>query len=270
MRELERNVGTINSHAELLAYCQSIDRIGQFQKVDYDLPWNKTEKGKGKGSSRPDGVLTYSLSKLMEIERSSNPSAKVPQLFTALVEGIKYHNGFKTEGIFRISPGVTDLDALRNDINSGIYNIDVIDAHVPAALLKEWLRQLPEPLIPMSLYEDCINLGRNDTQTVESYVEILSKTDDCNRNVIFELLEFIKEMAKPEYEEHTKMGLKNLAIVFAPSFLRSKFDDLSMILKNNSAELQFVSNLVNLYDNEKFISLLTKLSDKTSIERPSD
>jgi hypothetical protein len=253
MRELEKNVGTLNPQAELLAYCQTVDRSGQllFQKVEYELPWSK-EKHKGKSSSKTDGILSYSLQNLMSIEKATNPDAKVPQLFTALLDGIRYHNGFKTEGLFRISPGVTDLDALRNDINAGIYNIDVLDAHVPAAMLKEWLRELPDPLIPRELYEGCINIARCETQNIESYIEIIAKTDEANRNVIIELIEFIKEMAKPEHEEHTKMGLKNLAIVFAPSFLRSKSDDLAVLLKNNVFELQFVSNLIHLYDSEKF------------------
>jgi hypothetical protein len=40
------------------------------------------------------------------------------------------------------------------------YSMDVSSAHVPAALLKKWLRDLVEPIITDSLYDSCIDLGQ--------------------------------------------------------------------------------------------------------------
>ena len=51
-----------------------------------------------------------------------------------------------------------------------------VDVNVVASLLKLWLRELAEPMIPTDYYEECINIGRHcDKQcTPEVYQKALA------------------------------------------------------------------------------------------------
>src|SRR5438477_9177488 len=44
-----------------------------------------------------------------------------------------------------------------------------MDAHVPAAVLKHWYRELCDPLIPHSLYNDCVEF-EGDIEKAKSIV----------------------------------------------------------------------------------------------------
>jgi hypothetical protein len=65
----------------------------------------------------------------------------------------------RTEGIFRLSASMMEINKLREqlDAGKGIELHEQQDKHVVACLLKLWLRELPESLIPHQLYTDLRN-----------------------------------------------------------------------------------------------------------------
>jgi len=96
----------------------------------------------------------------------------IPKILPFLTDGILALNGQKSEGIFRyltiiwhqikdISqnkiilsvPGDSEMvSELRLRIEKQNYNLEgITDPMVPASLLKLWLRELSDPLIPMDL-----------------------------------------------------------------------------------------------------------------------
>lgn len=64
----------------------------------------------------------------------------------------------------------------------------VNDAHVAAGLLKQWLRQLPEPLIPNSVYNRALLACENAAEAVR-IVDLLS---DISRLVLVRLLAMLQ------------------------------------------------------------------------------
>ena len=83
-------------------------------------------------------------------------------------------NGTRTEGVFRVP---ADLD----EVNSQKCRIDqwetpaCVDCHTAASLLKLWLRELYEPLIPDSLYEDCVRIGDDDRSGPEDFDNVIAR-----------------------------------------------------------------------------------------------
>ncbi|KIH42756.1 RhoGAP domain protein, partial [Ancylostoma duodenale] len=73
----------------------------------------------------------------------------------------------------------------------------VHDPHVPAGLLKLWLRQLPEPLIPHAFYQRALAASENPA----------------------EVARLIQDLSREEVVAHTKMDVSNLAMVMAPNVL---------------------------------------------------
>jgi hypothetical protein len=115
--------------------------------------------------------------------------------YPALVEqAVLYleQQGLDEEGIFRRSPTLPELMTLRANCEEG--NLDfshVTDPHLVSALLKMFLRELPEPLIPCSLYDNVVavnsthslfpNLGMANYR-YQMWSVSTPKSNSCNRS----------------------------------------------------------------------------------------
>lgn len=74
---------------------------------------------------------------------------------------------------------------------------DIEDPNVPASLLKYWLRDLSEPLIPTHLYDDCIQYAHDKGKALD----IINSLPDTNRNIILYMIRFLQVKTKIEREK---------------------------------------------------------------------
>jgi len=186
----------------------------------------------------------YSLEDAMEITKKFDPNAKVPIMLRVLCEKIISLHAFRTEGIFRISAPQTELESMRNKILQNNFEIDVRDVHVPAGMLKEWLRGFNDSLIPTTYYNACITMAKEGNIKNETLVVFLSQLPEANRETIRYLVTFIKKFLDPEIVSITKMNIENFAIVFAPTLLRCPNDDPQTLMLNSKHEQTFIIDLI--------------------------
>ncbi|KAJ1498090.1 Rho GTPase activating protein 39 [Coelomomyces lativittatus] len=116
-----------------------------------------------------------------------------------------------------------------------------IDPHVPAAVLKLWLRELLEPLIPDTLYDECLAHAQMDDP--KRSVMFLKKLPRLHLYTVQYLISFLQYLVP--YQPVTKMSAQNLAMVFAPSFLRCPSNEPFVILEKTKLEQQFLRNLIH-------------------------
>ena len=76
----------------------------------------------------------------------------IPKVLPFLSNAIVKLGGEKAEGVFRV-PGDTEMvSELRLRLEKGHYSLEgITDPMVPASLLKLWLRELVDPIIPLNL-----------------------------------------------------------------------------------------------------------------------
>jgi RhoGAP domain/Fes/CIP4, and EFC/F-BAR homology domain len=173
--------------------------------------------GKVFGRSMPD----------LMADQTDLPTA-IPIFLQRVVEAIYALDGPSLEGIFRIPPVMEELNELKARIDrEGPRTIDIAalseDAYLPCGLLKAFLRELPEPLVPTEYYEICIH---EPTRCIE----VLNAIPELNRTVIVYLANFLQDLGSPEVIAKTLMPLENLSMVFAPSLLRCPYTDPMQIL----------------------------------------
>ncbi|KAG8440257.1 hypothetical protein GDO86_006141 [Hymenochirus boettgeri] len=157
----------------------------------------------------------------VELSRLTNEDRLVPVLLEKLINYIEMH-GLYTEGIYR-KPGSTNkIRELRQSLDTDIdnVNLDEYNIHVIASVFKQWLRELPNPLMTFELYEEFLRsmgLGeRKETvRGVYSVIDQLSRTHlSTLERLIFHLVRIAQQ------EETNRMSANALAIVFAPCILR--------------------------------------------------
>ncbi len=72
------------------------------------------------------------------------------------------------------------------------------DPHIPAALLKQWLRDLPIPLFPD--YDGCLALCKLPSASQDEargYIDMMASLSQVHRNVAVYLIEFLVELGHP-------------------------------------------------------------------------
>ena len=115
------------------------------------------------------------------MQQRSYPDAKVPIILPFLADGIIALGGLQAEGIWRISGDNDTMSELKVRIDRGYYNLEGIDdCHVPASLLKLWLRELEDPLIPESMYNECLESASDP----EKVVATVKRLPTINRRVM--------------------------------------------------------------------------------------
>jgi hypothetical protein len=88
----------------------------------------------------------------------------------------------------RVSADVDEVNSLKNRIDHWELPNDITDAHAPASLLKLWYRELYEPLIPDSMYAECVNNHADPGMAVA----LVQRLPELNRLVLCYLIRFLQ------------------------------------------------------------------------------
>lgn len=141
----------------------------------------------------------------------------VPGLIVHCVNEIETR-GLSEEGIYRVSGSEKDVKALKERFLRGksIPPLSNIDIHVICGCVKDFLRNLREPIIPTNLWKDFANAVQNvdDTQAVRDLYTSISCLPRANRDTLSFLIQHLQRVANCP---STKMPISNLAKVFGPT-----------------------------------------------------
>ncbi|XP_045920864.1 rho GTPase-activating protein 36 [Micropterus dolomieu] len=170
---------------------------------------------------------------------SLNPIYRqVPRVLERCCSHIETH-GLQTVGIFRVGSSKKRVRQLREDFDVGVdVQLDEEQSvHDVAALLKEFLRDMPDPLLPRELYPAFLhaNLLRGADQ-IQYLQHLLYLLPPCNCDTLLRLLSllhtvqsFAQDSIGTNDEEipGNKMTAANLAVIFGPNLLQREGGDAS-------------------------------------------
>ncbi|XP_005522510.1 PREDICTED: rho GTPase-activating protein 1 [Pseudopodoces humilis] len=166
---------------------------------------------------------------LQHLREKSPDQSPVPLVVRDTIAHLLEH-ALNTEGIFRRSANTQVVREVQQKYNMGV-PVDFQeyeDVHLPAVILKTFLRELPEPLLTFGLYSHVVSF-----QSVEEVkrVDIVRKTlqdlPEENYQVLRLLTAFLVQVSA--HSDRNKMTNTNLAVVFGPNLLWAK--DVAITLK---------------------------------------
>ncbi|XP_056253856.1 unconventional myosin-IXAa isoform X9 [Seriola aureovittata] len=157
----------------------------------------------------------------VEVSRLTNDERTVPLVVEKLINYIEMH-GLYTEGIYRKSGSTNKIKELKQGLDTDVdsMSLDDYNIHVIASVFKQWLRDLPNPLMTFELYEEFIRaMGLQDKK--EMIRGVYSVIDQLSRTHLNTLERLIFHLVRIALQEDTnRMSANALAIVFAPCILR--------------------------------------------------
>ncbi|KAM9753299.1 unconventional myosin-IXAb-like isoform 2-T2 [Menidia menidia] len=200
----------------------------------------------------------------VELSRLTSEERTVPQLVEKLINYIEMH-GLYTEGIYRKSGSTNKIKELRQGLDTDVNSVSLDDynIHVIASVLKQWLRDLPSPLMTFELYEEFLRaMGQPDKREVIRGV--YSVIDQLSRTHLSTLERLIFHLVRIALQEETnRMSANALAIVFAPCILRcpDTIDPLQSV-----QDISKTTACVELIINEQMSKYKARLKDISSLE----
>lgn len=240
-------VGKWPIHVQISHYatvsCKRLERIGHTGKKAARKP-SVEEIDQARLQIFRPSMFGNTLLEVMALQKERFPHRKLPWVQSTLSEEVLRLQGAQTEGIFRVSADVDEVNSLKNRIDHWELPNDITDAHAPASLLKLWYRELYEPLIPDSMYAECVNHHADPGMAVA----LVQRLPELNRLVLCYLIRFLQIFARTEVVQVTKMDASNLAMVMAPNCLRCMSEDPRVIFENARKEMAFIRTLIQSLD----------------------
>ncbi|XP_069194966.1 rho GTPase-activating protein 21 isoform X1 [Procambarus clarkii] len=171
-------------------------------------------------------------------------------LLVALCVGVVEGRGLQTQGIYRIPGNKAAVTHLTEMINKDPKSIEYddprwCDVNVISSMLKQFFQKLPDPLFTIELYP--------------LFIEA-SKIEDPSQRMV-ELKKLVQELPYHHYEtlrflimhlnnivshsDMNKMDVRNLAIVFGPTLVRSGDDNMVTMVTDMSHQCRIVETLIS-------------------------
>ncbi|XP_063746318.1 rho GTPase-activating protein 24 isoform X4 [Eleginops maclovinus] len=196
------------------------------------------------------GIFGQKLEETVRYERRFG-NKLAPMLVEQCVDFIRQW-GLREEGLFRL-PGQANLvKELQDAFDCGekpSFDCNT-DVHTVASLLKLYLRELPEPVVPFNKYDDFLAcaklLSKDDEMGMKELRKLVENLPRVNYNLLKYICRFLDEVQS--YSGVNKMSVQNLATVFGPNILRPKVEDPVAIMEGTVLVQQLMAVLIGRQD----------------------
>ncbi|XP_058019314.1 rho GTPase-activating protein 45 isoform X4 [Ahaetulla prasina] len=178
-------------------------------------------------------------------QASHTGSDGVPFIIKKCINEIE-RRAMKTKGIYRVNGVKSRVEKLCQAFENGKELVELSQAspHDISNVLKLYLRQLPEPIMPFRMYNSLMGLAketlqsRSDSRAGRSTGEPVDASSESEKAMVTKLKELLKELPAKnfatlkcitqhlkriiELEDDNKMSSSNLGIVFGPTLMRPR------------------------------------------------
>ncbi|XP_006886022.1 PREDICTED: GEM-interacting protein [Elephantulus edwardii] len=158
---------------------------------------------------------------------------EVPFVVTRCTAEIE-HRALGVQGIYRVSGSRVRVERLCQAFENGraLVELSGNSPHDVSSVLKRFLQELTDPVVPFHLYDAFISLAKTlhadpggipgtpspSLEVIRSIKTLLAQLPDSNYNTLRHLVAHLFRVAA-QFEEN-KMSANNLGIVFGPTLLR--------------------------------------------------
>ncbi|XP_058852500.1 protein FAM13B-like isoform X4 [Acipenser ruthenus] len=192
---------------------------------------------------------------LEELQQDGQPGQEVPVLVKRIVEYIEEHGGLDLEGLFLVNGNAERVEWLRQRYESG-EEVDLekeADLASAVSLLRLFLQELPEPIIPAALQAHILQLYQDfstEEEQSRNMKYFLQQLPQANYSLLRFLCRFLCSVASLQ-EESWSAGA--LAAVFGPDVFHidTEVEDLKEQESVGRILADLLENQEDLFDCEE-------------------
>ena len=155
--------------------------------------------------------------------------AGIPVVLAELRRLLWAGKGHLLEGIFRVSPGASTLQAMRTLAEAGQFD-QIRDMESAAQMIKAWFGELPDSVLSPQLNPIVDGVPADGAQCAR----LVSEMPELNRKVVLWLLQLTADISR--HEGDNRMTAQSMTIVLAPNLVRppDSFDPLLALELNKN------------------------------------
>ncbi|KAJ3433570.1 rho/rac/cdc gtpase-activating protein [Anaeramoeba flamelloides] len=194
------------------------------------------------------------------IERDHTP---IPKIIEKSIQYLE-EKALKKEGIFRISGNKSKINEYKKDFDFGfdVTFLDEESVHNVSCTLKQYLRDLPESLLTITLYDHFI--GTLDMKETDLQLKILrefiNQLPKINKLVLKEIIKLVIKVEKNK--EKNKMNFSNLAIIFGSTLFSKRTEETVFDINTTKKETKLAEIIFTNFDSLFSLSNNNKTTDK--------
>ncbi len=175
----------------------------------------------------------------------------------------------ETEGIFRLGGSKAQLDDLIKQFNTKLdVDLEKVTNNpiLVSQLLKTFFRMLPEPIMTFELYEKFLSNQsiENEKKRLKNLRSLCDALPDENHALLETFFLFLHRVCS--FSDRNLMSFSNIAIIFAPSFLKKKNETPQSMLREQSAVENILVDILKNPDEMFGILNLNDISEKYEME----
>ncbi|KAF9358395.1 hypothetical protein BGX26_001854 [Mortierella sp. AD094] len=257
-----------------------LDLIGQRKQT----LWGRFVKGLKTDKKKPKAEGTFGVQLEVLVERNGVDSAlgagpgriRIPSFLDDSITAMR-NMDMSVEGVFRKNGNIRRLKELAEAIDKDPSSVNLSDDNPVqvAALLKKFLRDLPDPLLTFKLHRLFVVSQKMEDEAVRKTILhltccLLPKPNRDSMEAICLFLRWVALFSHVDEETGSKMDLHNLATVITPNVLYSKSKDPT---KDESfLAIEAVMGLLEYQDEFCVVpmDLSSILSDQDLVESSTD
>lgn len=162
------------------------------------------------------------------------------------------NRGLEVVGVYRVPGNSAAVNQLTEQVNRGEFRLEEeprwSDVNVVSSLLKSFFRKLPEPLFTAELYPIFIEASKIEDPSARLHTlrKLARDLPDINYETLkFVCLHLCRVINRCEVN---KMEVKNLAIVFGPTLVRTAEDSMLAMVTDMSQQCRIIESVLNHCD----------------------
>ncbi|KAL7421357.1 Rho-type GTPase activating protein Rga1 [Cryptotrichosporon argae] len=211
-----------------------VDDVLELLEVRKSQWWNKLFKNNAKKEQKKKGVFGVPIEILVDRTGSdssqgfSNAQLRVPEFIEEIISTMRQMD-MAIEGIFRKNGNIRRLQQVSEALDKDSTGVNLSEENPVqlAALLKRFLREMPDPLLTFRLHKlFCATMALPTPEDRKRCLHLLvTLLPRCNRDtmeVLFVFLRWVASFSYRDEETGSRMDLANLATVICPSILYAK------------------------------------------------
>lgn len=199
---------------EWLTHIQSLPNVRMEASFDPGTYAAKVAECAGQGHAGQ--VFGISLGELQAMNGTA-----VPQTIERLLGEIE-RRGLEEQGIYRVSGTKNAVDALRETLDTTppeSLSLARVDIHVIASVIKLWLRELPEPVVPYAFYRELLDtehISEADLR-IQAMRRVVKRFPRVNFRVLRRFATHLAHVTKSR--KKNLMAPHNIGLVFSSTLL---------------------------------------------------